>query len=126
MAQTEVIYGQCPAKANHYQAVPDGNGGRRIIKDDVIRNYERSFATQCRIYRNRLIARPFHLKIDVFYNSLRYDLDNSLKTVLDCLQYAKAIKDDNLCIGIVASKHIDRTRPRIEYSLIETEPTLFD
>ena len=40
------------------------------------------------------------------------------------LQYAKAIKDDNLCIGIEASKHIDMQRPRVEYSLVETEPRL--
>ena len=122
--QTETIYGQVIAKANNYQAVPDGQGGRRIIKSEEIRQYERSFLSQCRIYRNRYISRPFRLVVKVFESSRRYDLDNSIKTILDCLQYAKAIKDDNLCIGIEASKHIDRQRPRVEYSLVETEPRL--
>ena len=35
----ETIYGEVVAKANHYQAVPDKGGGRRIIKDDAIVEY---------------------------------------------------------------------------------------
>ena len=122
--QTETIYGQVIAKANNYQAVPDGQGGRRIIKSDEVRRYERSFLNQCKVYRNRYISRPFRLIVKVFESSSRYDLDNSLKTILDCLQYAKAIKDDNLCVGIEAEKRVDRTRPRIEYRLVELEPKL--
>lgn len=124
MAETETIYGQVVAKANNYQAVPDGQGGRRIIKSDEVRRYERNFLTQCKVYRNRYISRPFRLVVKVFESSSRYDLDNSLKTILDCLQYAKAIKDDNLCVGIVAEKRVDNRRPRIEYQLVELEPTL--
>ena len=30
----ETIFGQVVSKANNYQAVPDGKGGRRIIKSD--------------------------------------------------------------------------------------------
>lgn len=124
MGETEVIYGQVIAKANNYQAVPDGQGGRRIIKNDEVRRYERNFLNQCKVYRNRFISRPFRLVVKVFESSNRYDLDNSLKTILDCLQYAKAIKDDNLCVGIQAEKRIDNRRPRIEYQLVEMEPTL--
>lgn len=63
--------------------------------------------------------------VKVFERSVRYDLDNSIKTILDCLQYAKAIKDDNLCIRIDAEKKVDRRTPRVEYSIIEYYPTLF-
>ena len=122
---TEIIYGEVVAKANHYMAVPAADGQNRIIKDEVIRNYEKSFLSQCKIYRNKLIAKPFYLVADVFYCSERKDIDNSLKTMLDGLQYAKAITDDNLCYQIRATKHIDRRRPRVEYSIIELEPTLF-
>lgn len=120
----EVIKGQCLAKANHYMSV-GSEYDRRIIKDDAIREYERSFIEQCKIYKDRLISYPFKLVVDVFFKSKRYDLDGSLKTILDCLQYAKAIKDDNLCISIIANKHIDVHNPRIELELIETQPTLF-
>ena len=101
--EVEVIHGQIIAKANHYQAVPGKSGAKRIIKDGKIRAYERSF---------RLFVRVFH-------SSVRFDLDNSLKTLLDCLQMAGAITDDKLCFQIEAEKKIDRYHPRIEFALLE-------
>ena len=123
--EMETIYGQVVSKANNYIAVPDSAGGRRIIKNDNIRAYERTFSEQCRIYRGRGISRPFRLHITVYESSNVYDLDNCLKTILDCLQYAGAITNDNLCIGINATKKTDRQRPRVVYGIEETEPTLF-
>ena len=121
----ETIYGQVVSKANSYMTVPDSAGGRRIIKNEQIRAYERSFLDQCRIYRGKGISRPFRLHVTVFESSNAYDIDNALKTILDCLQYAGAIANDNLCIGISATKKIDRRRPRVVYGIEETEPTLF-
>ena len=59
--EVEVIHGQIIAKANHYMSVPDKAGERRIIKDEAIRAYERSFMEQCRTYRNRRISTRFRL-----------------------------------------------------------------
>lgn len=117
--ETEVIFGQVVAKANHYQAVPGRGGTKRIIKDGKIRAYERSFMQQCRIYRNRGISSRFRLFARVFHSSVRFDLDNSLKTLLDCLQMVGAIRDDKLCFQIEAEKHIDRYHPRIEFAIQE-------
>lgn len=117
--ETEVIYGQIVAKANHYQAVPGKAGEKRIIKDEAIRAYERSFLEQCRIYRNRRISSRFRLFVRVWHSSVRFDLDNSLKTLLDCLQQAEAITDDNLCYQIEAEKKIDKYHPRVEFALLE-------
>ena len=36
-AEVEVILGQIVAKSNNYQAVPDGAGGRRMIKSSRVR-----------------------------------------------------------------------------------------
>lgn len=122
----EIIHGQILAKANHYQAVPDtANGGRRIILDEAFRAYAKSFKEQCHIYKDRGIDRPFLLFCHVWYSSSRFDLDNSLKTLLDLLQDVGAIKDDNLCIEIHSCKHLDPVRPRIEFAIAETEPRLF-
>ena len=120
----ETILGQVPSKSNSYLAVPDSEGGRRIIKNERVREYERNFAKQCRVYRNKYRSRPFKLLLKVFESSVRYDLDGAFKAILDCLQYSKAIKDDNLCVEIKAEKKIDKSQPRIEYALIELEPTL--
>lgn len=121
----ETIHGQVVSKANNYQAVPDGKGGRRIIKSEKMRQYERSFARQCRLYRNRGINRPFILHAVVYESTWAFDLDNALKGTLDCLQTANAISNDNLCIAINARKAIDGRNPRIMYAIEETEPRLF-
>lgn len=117
--EIETIFGQIVGKANHYQAVPGRNGERRIIKDDKIRAYERSFMEQCTKYRNRRISSRFRLFVRVWHSSIRFDLDNSLKTLLDCLQMVEAITDDKLCFQIEAEKHIDKYHPRIEFALLD-------
>lgn len=126
--EVETIHGQIIAKANHYQAVPGKDGVRRIIKDAKIRAYERSFMEQCRIYRNRHISSCFKLFARVFHSSIRFDLDNSLKTLLDCLQMVGAITDDKLCFQIEAEKKIDAFHPRIEFAILEVneQKALFD
>lgn len=121
----ETIQGQIISKANNYQAVPDKQGNRRIIKTAAIRAYEAEFCRQCTIYKGRMIDRVFILHVEVFESSWSYDLDNALKTLLDCLQYVGAITNDNLCIGIHAAKHIDRNHPRIVFAIQEVEPKLF-
>lgn len=117
--EVEVIHGQIIAKANHYQAVPGKGGTKRIIKDEKIREYERSFITQCKTYKDKRISSRFRLFVKVWHSSTRFDLDNSLKTLLDCLQSVNAITDDNLCYQIEAEKHIDKHHPRIEFALLE-------
>ena len=117
--EIEVIHGQIIAKANHYQAVPGKFGRKRIIKDEKIRAYESSFIEQCKVYRNKRISSRFRLFVRVFHSSVRFDLDNSLKTLLDCLQMVGAITDDNLCFQIEAEKKIDKYHPRIEFALLE-------
>jgi Holliday junction resolvase RusA-like endonuclease len=46
------------------------------------------------------------------------DLDNHCKVVLDCLQKAGAIVNDNKCVKIVAEKFIDKVNPRIEFKIV--------
>lgn len=117
--ETETIFGQVIAKANHYQPVPGKFGAKRIIKDEKIRAYEKSFMQQCRVYRNKGISSRFRLFVRVYHSSVRFDLDNSLKTLLDCLQMVGAITDDKLCFQIEAEKKIDRYHPRVEFAILE-------
>lgn len=126
--EIEVIKGQIIAKANNYQAVPNGHGGRRIIKNSRIRKYEETFLKQCKKYAGRMIDRPFKLVVWVYHSRNAFDLDGSFKTLLDCLQYAGAITNDNLCKKIVAEKRINAENPRVEFAIIpDPKPrTLFD
>lgn len=121
MSAQEIILGEVVAKANHYQVVPDGHSGHRIIKDNAIREYEATFADQCRVYRDRRMNVRFELVVDIWYKSAKFDLDNSIKTLLDCLQYANAITNDSLCFKITANKHLSFSCPKMVFSLVPLE-----
>ena len=95
------------------------NGKPCIVKSNQMKKYERSFINQCSKYKGKNISTPFQLICDVYYPDYVHDLDNSLKGILDCLQYVGAISNDNLCVTIIANRHYDRYNPRIEFELIE-------
>lgn len=117
MKETQTILGQVPSKANTYRIMYHGKTPT-LGKTDAMRAYERSFFAQCNLYRNRNISTYFELELKVFYKTLSPDLDNSLKVILDCLQQCRAIKNDRYCMKITAEKFVDKTNPRIEFSLI--------
>lgn len=112
----EVIRGICPSKSNMYRV-----SNNRLVKTDVLKRFESSFFIQCRHYRNERIDGYFELHAKIFYPNQRRDLDNGLKIILDCLQNAKIIKNDNKCVKIVVEKYLDEKEPRIEFSLIRAQ-----
>ena len=79
-----------------------------------------SFFWQCPV-RNLGISKPFEFYARVFYPSLRSDIDNSLKVLLDCLQKTKTIKNDNQCVKVVAEKFVDKVKPRVEFKIVTVE-----
>lgn len=113
---TQTIYGNVPSKSNSYKIVTF-NGHASLAKSQKLKQYENDFFIQCNHYRDKNIDGYFELYIDVFYNSQRLDLDNSLKIVLDCLQKVKAVKNDNKLVKIVARKFKDVANPRIEFTI---------
>ena len=112
-APVQVIYGNVPSKSNSYKIAGD-----RLIKSAKLKQYEASFYIQCNRYRDKNIAGYFRFHMDVFYPNQRSDLDGSLKIILDCLQHARAIKNDNKCTELVVRKFLDKQNPRIEFKLI--------
>lgn len=123
--QFEVIFGDVVAKSNNYLAVPGGGGGRRIIKSEKVREYEKKFCDQAVIYKDARIDVPFIFEVDVYFKSKCKDLDNAIKTLLDCLQYIHAITDDNLCVEIRARKHVCRAKPHVKYRIIPIQQKMF-
>lgn len=115
---TETIHGIIPAKSNSY-TIGRVNGRPCIVKSNEMKKYERSFIKQCTLYKGKGISTPFRFVVDVYYPDHTHDLDNSLKGVLDCLQYVGAITNDNLCIEITARRHYDKYHPRIEFAILE-------
>ena len=115
--QEFMITGNCPSKSNCYKVIKLGSKCS-LGKQKHLKSYENSFMLQMLQYQYNLIDTEFKFIIDVYYNSRRPDLDNALKVVLDCLQKAGAIKNDNKCIEIVAKKHLDKENPRIIFSIL--------
>lgn len=114
MSQKYIIKGNCPSKSNCYKVIRLGNRCG-LGKQKKLESYENSFKLQMLNYKYKLIESEFKFVIDVYYDSRRPDLDNSLKVVLDCLQKAEVIKNDNKCLEIVAKKHLDKKDPRVEF-----------
>lgn len=109
------IHGAIPSKSNCYKIVTIG-GHSSLGKTPALRAYEVSFYMQCK-HRGAMIDRPFKIDVDVYHTSDRPDLDNAFKALLDCLQYAKVIKNDRKCVEIHARKLIDKKDPRVEITL---------
>ena len=115
--QEFTIMGNCPSKSNCYKVIRLGNRCG-LGKQKKLEQYEKSFKAQMLNYQYDLIEGNFKFIIDVYYDSRRPDIDNSLKVVLDCLQKVKAIKNDNKCLEIVAKKHLDKENPRVKFSIL--------
>jgi len=116
-----VIYGTVPSKSNSYKIIKLGNHCS-MCKTPAVKKYEEQFYMQLSgELRGKMIETFFELHIDVYYPSMRSDLDNSLKAVLDCLQKTKTIKNDNKCSKIVARRFVDKKLPRIEFSILEVD-----
>lgn len=119
----EVIKGVVPSKSNSYRIVtikskdPDKKGFSSLAKTKDAKAYENAFIIQCRKYRNASIDCDFNFEMDVYYPSRRADLDGSLKMVLDCLQKANAIKNDNKTNQLLIRRHVDKDNPRVEFSI---------
>ena len=111
--------GNVPSKSNCYRVITV-SGHAKLGKTSALEQFETSFYWQCPI-RNLGIAKQFEFYARVFYPSMRSDIDNSLKVLLDCLQHTKTIKNDNLCVKVVAEKFIDKSNPRVEFKIVTIE-----
>ena len=113
----QTIIGNTPSKSNSYKIIHLGGHGS-LAKTKALKEYEDKFYMQCGKYRNLNIDCYFEYYCKVYYPSMRTDIDNSLKIQLDCLQKCKAIKNDNLCVKVVAEKFIDKENPRVEFKIV--------
>lgn len=111
------VNGKPVSKSNAYRIITIGGHGS-LTKTTAMKKYEESFLWQIGGIRDANIDTPFEFYIDVYFPSKRSDLDGCLKGVLDCLQEAKVIKNDNNCCLIKARKFIDKENPRVEFKIV--------
>lgn len=111
------VTGTPPSKSNAYRIITLG-GHASLTKTQATKKYEESFLWQVGKIRDVNIDTPFEFYLDVYYPSKRSDLDGSFKVIMDCLQKAKVIKNDNNCCLIHARKFIDKENPRVEFKIV--------
>lgn len=126
-----VILGQVPSKSNCYKVITfHGHGS--LCKQDKLKRYEKESYWQCP-HRGEealpgkkpkpLITGQFRIDVDIFYKSMRSDLDNGFKVILDCLQRTLTIKNDDQCTEIRARKFVDKNNPRAKITIIPIDST---
>ena len=116
---TQTILGKIPSKSNCYKIITQFGHGS-LAKTKALKQYEKDFYIQCAI-REKMITGYFKLDLDVYYENMRPDLDNSFKILLDMLQNCRVIKNDRQCVEIHARKLVDKLNPRIEFTIEEIE-----
>lgn len=114
------IPGTPVSKSNAYRVITI-NGHASLTKSQAMKKYEETFLWHVGPMRGANIDRPFEFYLRVWFPSKRSDLDGCLKGILDCLQTAKVIKNDNNCCKITAEKFIDKNNPRIEFKITTIE-----
>ena len=108
----EIIYGVVPSKSNSYRI-----GGKFIYKTKALKDYEESFVSQCKFYKDANIQGNLRIDIVVYYPNRRSDLDGVSKAVLDLLQKVNAFDNDNKVAELFLKKGLDKENPRIEFSI---------
>ena len=112
------LFGPIYSKANSRMVGFNPKTKKQVnIKPKKAREAVKSFVYQaksqwCR--RNHLEA-PIYVKMDIFYQSRRPDLDDSL--ICDCLEKAGVIGNDRFIFHKILTKFLDPKNPRVESEL---------
>lgn len=119
-----IVYGEPVGKKNNYLAGLSKQKRPYIYKSKKLTDYEKYFVAEClKCYKGRMgINTQFDIIVEVYYRNLKNDLDNSVTTVMDCLQMAGIITDDALCRHATTWKIYDPHRPRVEVKIMADDP----
>ncbi len=115
------IRGNVPSKSNGYKIITitpkKGRPHSSLAKTDELKRYEEGFYVQIPPGARQQIDSELTVRLRVYYDSWRPDIDGCFKVVLDCLQEAKVIQNDRQVHKIIAEKFKDAHNPRVEITL---------
>lgn len=116
---TLVLYGHCPSKKNLWRR---GTAGKMFLDSDVKKQID-TLTTQALFQWKSLfpVEHP-DITVKLYVNAARRDRDGLLTTILDCLQAAGVIVNDNLAhnngrMVIEAAEFVDINDERVEIQL---------
>lgn len=96
------IVGDIPAKKNNYRS----SGGKFYIDKKANKGIY-GILVQLASSRNRPktpIVHPIRVVVEIYTPNMRRDLDNMITTLLDCMQKAGIIKNDNQVVALSGMK----------------------
>jgi len=108
------IFGNVPSKSNSYRV-----SGKRLVKTAECRLFETKFSVfMNNMYKGLNYDGIFELRIAVYFRTYKSDVDGCAKILLDCLEKYDVIKNDQKCIRITITKHVEKKNPRVEMAMI--------
>lgn len=111
-----------PVSVNMGKAAVVVNGRPRMIKTEQAREWASMMVEQ--FSRQWGVLMPIEcevtVSVQVFLAANTMDVDNPLKPIQDALQAAGVLKNDRLVRTATITKHVDRHRPRVEVSILES------
>jgi len=91
-----------------------------LAKTPALKKYELDFISQIPgQIRNINLSKAMKIKLYCTFKSKRPDLDNAPKAILDILQIAGVIKNDNLVYDLHLTKAVDKDNPRVDIEIEE-------
>lgn len=103
-----------PPSANRYWRIYRG----RAVKAEAARAYVAEVAVVCHQAGVEPLTGAVSVRVIIYFDSRRGDLDNRLKILLDALN-GLAWLDDAQIVELYARRELDRRNPRVELTVTE-------
>jgi Holliday junction resolvase RusA-like endonuclease len=112
MLASGTIFAECASKSNSRRLVTFGERPASIKSEKALAFLQAKHETDKPFAP---ITEPIRLTCKLYYATRRPDLDAAM--VMDWLQLHGVIKNDRQVFELVATKHIDKAKPRVEWKI---------
>ena len=119
MIQTLKLPGEVPAKKNKQRAIHMAGNRIGILKADVVRDYEEMVWVEVIGQKIKKIEGPIRLTMELVYRRNR-DIDGSLTTIMDCLQFA-GVYDNDMSITEIECTKRPANKGEIPHAMITVQ-----
>ena len=108
-----------PPLVNRYWRHVQIKGAVRVLLSSEARRYQK--AVSLALAGVPTIDYPVVLLIDVYVQRRGTDADACLKSLLDAIEHAGLIRNDNLVCELRVRRYLDATNPRVELEILPVE-----
>lgn len=118
-----------PIKPISINATYKRGAGRGFYLSDEARNFKDTLEVYARLAAKKANFKTsgecIGVRLDFYFPSGRNDIDGPIKSVLDSLQQAEIVYNDNQIKELSVGSHIDKHAPRVEIYISELKDSDF-